>query len=53
MTQGITGLMFGDKGYISTELFLKLYQRGLKLVIGIRKNMLMVRIKKYSYANAP
>jgi len=39
MTQGLTGLLFGDKGYISKELFLKLYRRGLKLVTGIKKNM--------------
>lgn len=39
MTQGLTGLLFGDKGYISKELFLKLYRRGLKLVTGIRKTM--------------
>lgn len=39
MTQGLTGLLFGDKGYISKELFLKLYRRGVKLVTGIRKNM--------------
>lgn len=39
MTQGLMGFLFGDKGYISKELFLKLYRRGLKLVTGIRKNM--------------
>lgn len=39
MTQGLTGLLFGDKGYISKELFLKLYRRGLKLVTGIKKSM--------------
>lgn len=39
MTQGLTGLLFGDKGYISKELFLKLYRRGLKLVTGIKKTM--------------
>jgi hypothetical protein len=26
MTQGLTGLLFGDKGSISEELFLKLYE---------------------------
>ena len=39
MTQGLIGLLFGDKGYISKELFLKLYRRGLKLVTGIKKTM--------------
>jgi hypothetical protein len=39
MTEGLTGLLFGDKGYISKELFLKLYRRGLKLVTGLKKNM--------------
>jgi hypothetical protein len=39
MTEGMTGLLFGDKGYISKELFLKLLARGLKLITGIKKNM--------------
>lgn len=39
MTQGLTGKIFGDRGYISQELFDKLYQRGLKLVTRIKKNM--------------
>ena len=38
MTQGLTGWLFGDKGYISKELFLTLYRRGLKLVTGIKKS---------------
>jgi IS5 family transposase len=39
MTKNLTGFLFGDKGYISQELFERLYQRGLKLVTGIKKNM--------------
>lgn len=39
MTQGMSGILFGDKGYISHELFLKLFKRGLKLVTGLKKNM--------------
>jgi hypothetical protein len=39
LAQTLTGLLFGDKGYISKELFLKLYRTGLKLVTGIKKNM--------------
>ena len=37
MTQKLTGLLFGDKGYISQELFKKLYEKGLKLVTGLKK----------------
>jgi hypothetical protein len=33
------GKLIGDKGYISSELFKKLYERGLKLITRIRKNM--------------
>lgn len=39
MTEGFTGLLFADKGYICKDLFLRLYRRGLKLVTGIKKNM--------------
>jgi hypothetical protein len=39
MTENMAGFLFGDKGYIDRELFLRLYKRGLKLVTGIKKNM--------------
>ncbi len=39
LTQGLTGKLIGDKGYISAELFDLLYQRGLQLITRIRKNM--------------
>lgn len=39
MVKNITGLLFGDKGYISKSLFQDLYQNGLKLVTGIKKTM--------------
>ena len=39
MTQRLTGLIFGDKGYMGSKLFAALYDRGLKLVTGIRSNM--------------
>ena len=39
MTQDLFGLLIADRGYISQSLFKSLYQRGLKLIIGIRKNM--------------
>ena len=31
--------LFGDKGYIDQNLFRDLYERGLKLVTGIKKKM--------------
>ena len=39
MTQGLEGKLFADKGYISKDLFASLWQRGLHLITGIRKNM--------------
>jgi transposase len=33
------GVIFGDKGYISKELFAKLYEKGIKLVTGLKKGM--------------
>jgi Transposase DDE domain len=39
ITQHLTGKADADKGYISREEFLKLWQRGLHLITGIRRNM--------------
>lgn len=39
MNQHLKGSLFADKGFISQDLFKKLYQRGLKLITGIRRNM--------------
>lgn len=39
LTQGLFGKLFGDKGYISQDLFEQLYQRGLQLIARCRKNM--------------
>src|ERR1700712_4449986 len=39
MTQHLTGKLYADKGYIGRELFARLWQRGLHLIIGIRRNM--------------
>lgn len=39
MTQNIFGKLFGDKGYISQDLFEKLMAQGLQLITGIKKNM--------------
>lgn len=39
LSTGLFGKLFGDKGYISQELFLKLYEKGLEIVTRIKKNM--------------
>ncbi len=39
MVAGLEGKLLGDKGYISKNLFSRLWQRGLHLLTGIRKNM--------------
>lgn len=39
MTRHLKGNLYADKGYISKNLFKTLYQRGLKLITGIKRNM--------------
>lgn len=39
ITKGLEGKLFGDKAYISKNLFAKLYARDLRLFTGIRKDM--------------
>lgn len=39
LAQDLEGLLFGDRGYIKSALFQQLYERGLKLVTGIKKSM--------------
>ncbi len=39
LAKGLTGQLFGDKGYISQPLFNQLWQQGLQLVTRIKKNM--------------
>jgi hypothetical protein len=39
LTKGLTGKLFGDKGYISKNLFSDLYSRSMRLFTGIRKDM--------------
>lgn len=39
LTKNLTGNMYADKGYMKQNLFLNLYERGLKMVHGIKKNM--------------
>jgi hypothetical protein len=36
------GDMFGDRGYISKDLFRKLYEKGVKSVTGLRKDMKII-----------
>ena len=39
LTQDLIGKLFGDRGYISQELFEKLYEQGLELITRRKKNM--------------
>lgn len=39
LSQGILGKLFGDKGYISTEIAMRLFERGLKLFTTLRNKM--------------
>jgi hypothetical protein len=39
LTQGLTGKLIGDRGYLSSQLFHVLWERGLQLITKIRKNM--------------
>lgn len=39
LTKKLTGLLFGDKGYVKKELFQELFDRGLKLVTKVKKGM--------------
>ena len=39
MSEELFGKLFGDRGYISKELFWKLYEQGLMLITTLRKNM--------------
>lgn len=39
LSQGIVGKLFGDKGYISAEITMKLFERGLKLFTTLRNKM--------------
>ncbi len=39
LTKDLTGTIYADKGYIKQNLFVNLYQRGLKMIHGIKKNM--------------
>lgn len=39
LTKDLMGTIYADKGYIKQNLFINLYERGLKIVHGIKKNM--------------
>ena len=39
LTKGLIGKLVGDKGYISNNLFLELWEDGLQLITKIKKNM--------------
>jgi hypothetical protein len=39
LATGLTGKLFGDKAYISKDLFAELYSRGMRIFTGIRKDM--------------
>jgi hypothetical protein len=39
ITRHLMGKLYADKGYIGRELFSQLWQRGLHLITGIRRNM--------------
>ena len=39
LSENLFGRLFADKGYISQDLFDKLFQEGIQLITGIRKNM--------------
>jgi hypothetical protein len=39
ITRQLRGKLYADKGYIGRELFTQLWQRGLHLITGIRRNM--------------
>jgi hypothetical protein len=39
LSKDVFGKLFGDKGYISQDLFLKLYDKGLQIITRLKKNM--------------
>jgi hypothetical protein len=39
LVKDIVGKLFGDKGYISAELFQQLFEQGLQLITPFKKNM--------------
>ena len=39
LTHGLSGRLFGDRGYISQKLVSQLFEQGLRLITGLRRNM--------------
>ncbi len=39
LTQGLTSKLFGDRGYLSQQLFRTLWSQGLQLITKVRRNM--------------
>jgi len=39
LTKNVYGKLFGDKGYLGKSLFKKLWEKGIKMITKIRKNM--------------
>ncbi len=39
LSKELFGKLFGDRGFISNDLFLKLYEKGLQLITKLRSNM--------------
>jgi hypothetical protein len=39
LAEGLLGKIFGDKGYLSKELFERLFKQGLQLITTVKKNM--------------
>lgn len=39
LAQGLTDKLYGDKGYLSKALAADLFEKGVTLVITVRKNM--------------
>lgn len=44
MTKGLTGILIGDRGYISDELEFALADKGIKLITRTKENMLFERV---------
>ena len=45
LTKDLVGKLFGDRGYISQELFEELYERGLQLITRYKKKMKQKLVK--------
>ncbi|NJO17165.1 MAG: IS982 family transposase [Thioploca sp.] len=50
LTQGLTGKLFGDKGYISKALRENLLERGLELITKLKRNMKPISITDFDNA---